>query len=71
MKNKQPLTKDFLQEKISAIENIMKDIEENTFPLDYLMDRYEEGMKIAKEAKQYLSKLEGRLIDITAQNNEK
>jgi len=71
MNNKQPLTKDFLQEKISAIENIMKDIEENTLPLDYLMNRYEEGMKIAKDAKQYLSKLEGRLIDITAQNNEK
>jgi exonuclease VII small subunit len=66
--NKQPKTKDFLQEKFDTLESILKELSDNNqHSIDYLIDRYEEGLKIAMEARQYLTQLEGRLININEQ----
>jgi len=69
--NKQTNTKDFLKEKISDIELISRELEDNSLPLEYLIERYEVGIKVLQEVKQFISNVEGKLIDITEeQNNE-
>jgi len=62
--------KDFLKEKFSDIESIAKELEENTLPLEYLVDRYEEGMKIVQEVKQFLATVEGKFINIVEQQKK-
>ena len=63
-------TKDFLKEKFNNIEIISNELEEATLPIEHLVDRYEEGMKIVLETKQFLTKIEGKIINIVEQQNK-
>ncbi|MCL2039807.1 MAG: exodeoxyribonuclease VII small subunit [Bacteroidetes bacterium] len=68
--NKHTKTKDFIKEKITAIETISQELEENSLPLEYLVQRYEDGMNILQEVKQFINQIEGKLIDITEQQKK-
>ena len=63
-------TKDFLKEKIDALKTITDTLEDITLPLEYLVSMYEEGMKITQETKQFLSEIEGKIIDIVEQQKK-
>ena len=64
---KQTETKDFIKEKFNTLEVITKELEEASLPLEQLVNRYEEGMKITQEVKQFLAEMEGRIINISEQ----
>ena len=60
-------SKDFLKDKFDVLETITNELEEATQPLEHLIGRYEEGMKIVQETKQFIKKMEGRIIDVVEQ----
>ena len=62
---KNPPSPDFLTEKTARLKVILDILNSNDRPLDELVAVYEEGMIIAKECKDYLTTIEGKIIDIT------
>ncbi|MFY8161419.1 MAG: exodeoxyribonuclease VII small subunit [Candidatus Kapaibacteriota bacterium] len=54
-----------LEEKLESIEKIVNDLDRSELPLEDLIKSYEEGMKFAKSAKEELTILEQKVIDIT------
>lgn len=57
--------KDILGTKTQRLQEIVEILDEGTQPIDILINYYEEGMKLAKECREYLNKVEGKIIDIT------
>lgn len=54
-----------LEEKLESIEKIVDDLDKSDLPLEDLIKSYEEGMIFAKSAKEELTILEQKVIDIT------
>ena len=59
-----------LEEKLENIEKIVDNLDKGDLPLEDLIKSYEKGMEFAKSAKEELSVLEQKVIDIT-QNYQK
>ena len=53
------------EEKIQKIEEISDQLESDNLTLDQMLNYYEEGIKLTKEAKLYLEKAELKLKKIT------
>ncbi|MBX3042587.1 MAG: exodeoxyribonuclease VII small subunit [Candidatus Kapabacteria bacterium] len=61
-------SKDF-EGKIRRIEEIIDALDEGEVPIEEMLKIYEEGMKLTSECKDFLSKAELKIIDISKVNN--
>lgn len=58
------------ENKIKRIEEIIDILDSGDLPLEELLNIYEEGMKLTAECKEFLSKAELRIIDISKAYNQ-
>lgn len=53
------------EEKLSEFQDIINDLDSGTLSMDKLLSRYEKGMNLAAELKEFLNVAEQKVIDIT------
>ena len=57
------------EQKISKIEEIVELLDSGDESMDNLLKRFEEGLKLVKECREFLDKAEMKIIDITKEEN--
>jgi exodeoxyribonuclease VII small subunit len=57
------------EQKISKIEEIVELLDSGDESMDNLLMRFEEGLKLVKECREFLDKAEMKIIDITKEDN--
>lgn len=67
MKNKELAFED----KLDKLQDIVDTLDKGDAPLEHLIIQFEDGMKIAKELREYLETIEGKIIDITQKHTQK
>lgn len=58
------------EEQLKKIEELAEDLESDTIPLDEMIQKYEEGINIIKEAQEFLNKAELKIINISEKNTD-
>jgi exodeoxyribonuclease VII small subunit len=58
------------EEQFSRLREIVELLDSGNAPLDELLLHYEEGMLLAKNLRDYLSKAEQKVIDISKKSSE-
>ena len=66
-KEKEELT---FEEKIKLLEEIVKELESGEVPLDDAINKYTEGMKLAKECSDKLNKVSEKVNKIMTENGK-
>ena len=59
------------EEKLTEFQDIINDLDSGELQMDTLLERYEKGMTLATELKEYLNTAEQKIIDITKKYSEK
>ncbi len=59
-----------LDEQLERLENIQKQLEDGSIPLEQMMKLYEEGMALVKDTRELLSQAELRIIEIRAEHEK-
>lgn len=58
------------EEQLKKIEELAEDLESDAIPLDEMIQKYEEGINIIKEAQEFLNKAELKIINISEKNTD-
>lgn len=59
------------EEKLKKLEEIAVALDRSEEPLEILLEKYEEGMKLAKTARDFLDKAERKVIEISNEYSPK
>ena len=58
------------EEQFSRLEEIVDVLDAGDTPLEEMIKEYEEGMKLAKNLRDFLNKAEQKIIDVSEKNEE-
>lgn len=60
--------KNSFEEKLEKLDEIVALLDDGAEPLEDLLSKYEEGMKLVNELREFLNKAEMKIVEITKEN---